>query len=149
MLLIYATAAITQLHPDVKASELYYGGIAVIVPRADRPELVAKLSAEGLKQQQIADTLGVDQGTVSRDIMQTHNTEQPATRTDSLGRERPTTYQRSEPPAEPRAPHPTDGREVGSQLAVFERIAAQLDGIRYGSPHFVQRASGSSSGGQS
>jgi hypothetical protein len=71
-----------------------YRGAAVIVPRADRPELVARLRAEGLSQKAIGDTLGVSHQAVGRDLrnVQTDNTEQPAKRTDSLGRERPTTY---------------------------------------------------------
>jgi len=47
--------------------EAEYGGAAVIVPRADRPELVARLRREGLSQQQIGDTLGVSQQTISND----------------------------------------------------------------------------------
>jgi hypothetical protein len=77
---------------DMREAE--YRGAAVIVPRADRPELLAKLRAEGLSQRQVADTIGVSQGLVSREIRNSNfdNTEQPATRIDSLGRERPTTY---------------------------------------------------------
>lgn len=75
--------------------EAVYGGVAVIVPRADRPELVARLRALDLSQQQIGDTLGVSQKTVDRDLdgnSHLTNTEQPASRVDSLGRERPTSY---------------------------------------------------------
>lgn len=72
--------------------EAEYRGAAVMVPRADRPELVARLRAEGLSQRQIGDTLGVAESTVRGDIRNSADTAQPATRTDSLGRERPTTY---------------------------------------------------------
>lgn len=73
--------------------EAEYKGAAVIVPRADRPELVTRLRAGGLSQQQVATTIGVSQGTVAKDeaIIDSDN-DRPATRTDSLGRERPTSY---------------------------------------------------------
>jgi transcriptional regulator with XRE-family HTH domain len=84
-------------YPDWDAMrQAEYGGIAVIVPRADRPELVAALRREGLSQQQTADTLGVTQRQISSDekgIRSSSNT-LPPTRTDATGRERPTTYQR-------------------------------------------------------
>jgi hypothetical protein len=78
--------------------EAVYSGPVVIVPRADRPELVALLRREGLSQKQIGDTLGVSEGTVNADVrnLRTEDTE-PTTRTDSLGRERPTSYERPEP----------------------------------------------------
>jgi len=77
--------------------EAEYKGAAVIVPRADRPELSARLRSKGLSQQQIADTLGVSQRQVSTDIRSTSNIEQTVTRTDSLGRERPMSYKPREP----------------------------------------------------
>lgn len=80
--------------------EAEYGGAAVIVPRADRPQLTARLAAEGLGQRQIGDTLGVSQATVSgdlRDVINSDNTEAPETRTDSLGREQPRTKGRPSP----------------------------------------------------
>src|SRR5215468_2263776 len=66
----------------------YYDGIAVILPTDDRKELVPKLVEAGMSQQQIADTLGVGQKTVSRDV--SHMTNVPEARTDSLGRQQPT-----------------------------------------------------------
>lgn len=45
-----------------------YGGAAIIVPRADRPELVARLRSEGLSQRETAATLGVSLGTVNGDV---------------------------------------------------------------------------------
>lgn len=82
--------------------EAEYRGAAVIVPRADRPELVARLAQEGLSQKQIGDTLGVSQRQVSTDIRSSANTgaDLPPTRTDALGRERPTSYQRQPSPAD-------------------------------------------------
>jgi hypothetical protein len=104
--------------------EKVYGGAAVMVPRADRPELVAKLRAEGLSQRQVAETIGVSQGLVSREIRNSNfdNTEQPATRVDSLGRERPTTYTpraQDAPPASDAIQQPTDPaptRDLGDVL---------------------------------
>lgn len=76
--------------------EAEYGGAAVIVPRADRPELVAALRREGLSQQQIGDTLGVTQKTVSNDVSSFTNV--APTRTDSLGRRQPTAKPRTSEP---------------------------------------------------
>jgi hypothetical protein len=78
---------------DMREAE--YRGAAVIVPRADRPELVARLRAEGLSQKQIGDTIGVSQRQVSTDLSDVRNSSNvdlPATRVDSVGREQPTTY---------------------------------------------------------
>lgn len=57
-------------------------------------------------QKQIGDTLGVSTQTVSNDARKSNSgfTEQPATRTDSLGRERPTSYAKPQLKPEPRAP---------------------------------------------
>ncbi|MCA0435462.1 MAG: hypothetical protein M9891_02325 [Austwickia sp.] len=48
--------------------EAEYGGVAVIVPRADRPELVGRLRALGMTQQGVADTVGVSRETVKREL---------------------------------------------------------------------------------
>lgn len=79
---------------DMREGE--YGGAAVMVPRQDRPELVARLRRTGLSQQQIGDTLGVAQRTVSGDL-NSNPANQPATITNSRGQERPTTYTRRKP----------------------------------------------------
>lgn len=69
-----------------------YDGPAVIVPRAGRPEIVAQLREEGLSQQQIGNTLGVSQRTVSGDVSKIAT---PApTRLDSTGRQQPTSKPR-------------------------------------------------------
>lgn len=81
--------------------EAVYKGAAVIVPRADRPELVAKLRREGLSQKEIGDTLGVSQRQVSSDVRNTSNVDLPETRRDALGREQPTSHA-------PRTPEPND-----------------------------------------
>lgn len=85
--------------------EAEYSGAAVIVPRMDRPQLSARLAAEGLSQKQISETLGVNQATISRDlavVMQTHNDDSPQTRTDSLGREQPRAKPRAVEPSQPK-----------------------------------------------
>ena len=48
--------------------EAEYGGAAFMVPSKSRPEIVARLRAKGLTQQEIADTAGVSQRTVSGDL---------------------------------------------------------------------------------
>jgi len=45
-----------------------YGGAAFMVPTQARTQLVQRLRALGMTQQQIADTAGVTQGQVSRDM---------------------------------------------------------------------------------
>jgi hypothetical protein len=74
--------------------EAEYGGAAVIVPRADRPQLVARLRSEGLSQQSIGDTLGVTDRTVANDLNRNISDEdqQPPTIVNARGQERPTTY---------------------------------------------------------
>ncbi len=64
-----------------------------------KQQKAVELRKEGWTQQRIADVLGVSQSTIRdwlRDISTSTNTniELPATITDSLGRERPTSYQR-------------------------------------------------------
>lgn len=59
-----------------------------------------RLAKKHWSQEEIGRALGIDQSTVGRwldNIMHLHNTDLPTTRTDSLGRERPTTYKRREP----------------------------------------------------
>jgi hypothetical protein len=48
--------------------EAEYGGIAVIVPSAERPQLTAALRSNGLTQKSIAQTLGVTDRTVRHDL---------------------------------------------------------------------------------
>lgn len=90
--------------------EAEYRGAAVIVPRAGRPEIVARLREEGLSHQQIGDTLGVAESTSRSDIRD--SAVSPRTRTDALGRERPTFYK----PA-PLSP----GREAAEQANEEQR----------------------------
>lgn len=115
---------------DMREAE--YRGAAVIVPRADRPELVAKLRAEGLSQREIGDTLGVTDVQVGRDLrnQQMSDTE-PATRTDSLGRERPTTYapraQGKGLPDDACRPSPVEGLSDPAPLVPSEAVTEFLD----------------------
>lgn len=48
--------------------EAEYGDMGVVVPRADRPEIVARLRRTGMTQQKIAEEVGVHEATVSRDL---------------------------------------------------------------------------------
>lgn len=72
--------------------EAEYGEAAFMVPARQRPELVARMRATGLTQQEIADTAGVSQRTVSDDLNSNSANEQPTTITNSRGQQRPATY---------------------------------------------------------
>lgn len=74
--------------------EAEYGGAAFMVPRAERPELVARMRRSGLTQQEIADTAGVGVGTVHRDLSGTHfpSGKSPETITNARGEQRPASY---------------------------------------------------------
>lgn len=77
--------------------EAEYGGAAFMVPSKSRPEIVARIRAKGLKQQEIATTIGVGIGTVNRDLARADfpNGNSP-TITNSRGEQRPATYQRTQ-----------------------------------------------------
>lgn len=75
--------------------EAEYGGAAFMVPSKNRPELVARLRAKGLTQQEIAATAGVSQRTVSGDL-NSNSANQPESITNSRGQQRPATYSRTE-----------------------------------------------------
>lgn len=73
--------------------EAEYGDMGVVVPRADRPEIVSRMRRAGMTQAEIAETVGVDQKTVSRDLnRQMPNEAAPITITNSRGQSRPATY---------------------------------------------------------
>lgn len=79
--------------------EAEYGEAAFMVPRKDRPELVGRMRNAGLTQQEIADTAGVSNQTVSndlRDLNPNFGNEPPPTITNSRGQERPSTYARTD-----------------------------------------------------
>lgn len=79
-----------------------YGDAAFMVPRRQRPELVARMRAAGLTQQQIADTAGVSVGTVNGDLkFSSENDESPSaepvpTITNARGQQRPASYARTD-----------------------------------------------------
>lgn len=75
--------------------EAEYGGAAFMVPSKSRPELVERMRAKGLTQQEIAKTAGVSVGTVNGDLKFSSENE-PAPITNSRGQQRPATYARAE-----------------------------------------------------
>ncbi|WP_114202350.1 hypothetical protein [Janibacter anophelis] len=79
--------------------EAEYGGAAFMVPKAERPELVARMRAQGLTQQEIADTAGVSQTQVQRDLNTQMGNDRPAVVTNARGQQRPASYQRHMPEA--------------------------------------------------
>lgn len=85
--------------------EAEYADMGVVVPRADRPEIVTRLRAAGLMQQEIADTLGVGQSTVQRDL-NTHLGNGPASTIETSRGPRPSSYTTKTP--EPAATPDTD-----------------------------------------
>lgn len=86
-----------------------YGDIGVVVPRADRPEIVSRLRRTGMTQQDIAETVGVDPATVSRDLANASSDAAPLTIVNSRGQERPTSYSK-----------PVDRTAVNATAAVLE-----------------------------
>lgn len=77
--------------------EAEYGGAAFMVPSKSRPEIVARIRAQGLTQKEIAETAGVSQKQISRDLNSHLTNEAPSTITNSRGQQRPSTYTRSAP----------------------------------------------------
>ena len=76
--------------------EAEYGGAAFMVPSKSRPEIVARIRAKGLTQQEIAATAGVSQQQVSNDLNTSFGNEQPVTITNARGQQRPASYQRTQ-----------------------------------------------------
>lgn len=73
--------------------EAEYGGAAFMVPRAERPELLARMRRSGLTQQEIADTAGVSIGTVNGDLNFSSEDEEPTAQiTNARGQQRPASY---------------------------------------------------------
>lgn len=86
--------------------EAEYGGAAFMVPRAERPELVARMRHSGLTNVEIASTAGIDERTVRRDLAESANADSgcdlPATViTNARGQQRPTTYNKPKPSTAP------------------------------------------------
>lgn len=94
--------------------EAEYGGAAFMVPRAERPELVARLRSQGLTQQEIADTAGVNVATVSRDLANAKS-DPPPVITNSRGQQRPASYT-------PRTPPPAPAPTVAEAVAEFPAL---------------------------
>lgn len=90
--------------------EAEYGDAAFMVPRRQRPELVSRMRAAGLTQQEIADTAGVHESTVSRDLANASSDEVAVvTITNARGQQRPANYstspqEKAEPVAADSAP---------------------------------------------
>lgn len=76
--------------------EAEYGGAAFMVPSKSRPEIVARIRAAGLTQQEVAATAGVAKATVQNDLKANSGLE-PPTITNSRGQQRPAAYTRTEP----------------------------------------------------
>lgn len=78
--------------------EAEYGDAAFMLPRnKGRPELVSRMRAKGLTQQEIADTAGIHRRSVERDLNAHMRNEDPApTITNTRGQQRPATYARTE-----------------------------------------------------
>jgi len=84
--------------------ETEYGEMGVVVPRADRPEVVARMRKSGLTQRQIAETVGVNEATVSRDLANASSDLSVDPIINSRGQQRPASYSPPQPAA--RAPEP-------------------------------------------
>lgn len=77
--------------------EAEYGGAAFMVPSKSRPEIVARIRAAGLTQQEIAATAGVTARTVRSDLSTGNFSGSEVTITNSRGQQRPATYTRPAP----------------------------------------------------
>jgi hypothetical protein len=71
-----------------------YGDVAVMVPRALRPDLVIRMRQVGLTQAEIGTTLGVSRPTVAADLNADSDV-QPPTIVTARGQTRPTSYERN------------------------------------------------------
>ncbi len=71
--------------------EAEYGESAFMVPAKQRPELMERMRVKGLTNQEIADTAGIDERTVRRDLAESANADS-LTITNARGQQRPATY---------------------------------------------------------
>ncbi|MFT3871575.1 MAG: hypothetical protein QM714_02845 [Nocardioides sp.] len=78
--------------------EAEYKGLGVVCPKADVPEIGARLRRGGLTHQQIADTLGHPETTTRREVNR-QLADEDVTITNARGQERPATYTKT--PAAP------------------------------------------------
>lgn len=100
--------------------EARFSHLEVVVPRSVRGRVVESFRRAGLTQQEIADRLGVNHATVSRDLANANSA--PATITNSRGQSRPTTYKKREQP-EPDEPLNVD-KTTGEIKAAAEDAPA-------------------------
>lgn len=114
--------------------EAEYGGAAFMVPKAERPELVARMRRSGLTQQEIADTAGVSRPTVVNDLSSMSEadieTGPPAPITNTRGQQRPSSY--APRPSAPAAPKQSDvDRAVAEfpDLAFYVEIGESRDAV--------------------
>lgn len=108
--------------------EAEYGGAAFMVPRAERPELLARMRTSGLTYREIADTAGVSDETVRRDL-ETTNVVSPSI-TNARGQQRPASYTRTPAPAssgevEPARVNPSQGEELDALSAAGSVVGAR------------------------
>lgn len=97
--------------------EAEYGDMGVVVPRADRPEIVSRMRRAGLTQTEIAETVGISQQTVSNDLVNTSFGNEAAPIVNSRGQERPASYAQ-------RLPKPIDHAALaGAAVAEFSDLA--------------------------
>jgi len=103
--------------------EAEYGGAAFMVPKAERPELVARMRSQGLTNVEIAETAGISEPTVRRDLAASQSSNDdsacdlPApTITNSRGQQRPTSYT-------PRAPKPSVAPTIEDAVREFPDLA--------------------------
>lgn len=103
--------------------EAEYGGAAFMVPRAERPELQARMRKQGLTLKEIADTSGVGIETVRRDLsdFSDENSETcppaPAAITNTRGQQRPTSY----------APKPSIAPTIDDAVREFPDLAHYVE----------------------
>lgn len=126
--------------------EAEYGGAAFMVPRAERPELVARMRRSGLTQQEIADTAGVSRPTVVNDLssMSESDIEEPARPiTNARGQQRPPSYapkpQRPTPPA---APTVKEAVAEFPDLAYYAETGRTSDAVNMAGDLRIARARG-------
>ena len=100
--------------------EAEYGGAACMVPSGSRPRIVGRLRELGLKQREIAATVGVSVGTVNGDLK--FSSEHDTTITNARGQQRPASYAKrdkklSDLPPDQRAHAEADRINLFRQLA--------------------------------
>lgn len=109
--------------------EAEYGGAAFMVPKAERPELVARMRRSGLTQQEIAETAGVNIATVSRDLANARSDDQPTVITNARGQQRPASYAPRPTPAPPTAPTVAQAVREFPDLAYYAETDREQDAV--------------------